>query len=91
MKYTCTYETLVQVNQITRFNIPGHNYVCSHNHESLNLSCSGEYKDEWWHRLVSWLAINFCREPSVFPNRTVEISCTLYISGSTSQPRCRTA
>jgi hypothetical protein len=46
MKYTDTYETSVQVNQIIRFNIPGDNYVCSHNHENLNFSRGGEYKDE---------------------------------------------
>jgi hypothetical protein len=46
MKYTGTYETSVQVNQFTRFNIPGDNYVFSHNHESFpaeeNIKMNGD-------------------------------------------------
>jgi len=79
LKYTGTYETSAQINHITRLNIPGDNYVRSHHHESLNLFRGRECKDEWWHRLVFWVAINICKESSVYLYRTVEISCTFNI------------
>jgi hypothetical protein len=42
------------------------------------------------HRLVFWLAFNICGEPSVSLYRTVEVFCTLKLSGITLQLRCRT-